>query len=263
MQTIKIFTQDAYLQDCTAKIVEILNIPEQFLSEGETGENRILVLNQTVFYAMSGGQPGDTGILTYKKDSPLFKTLRSAEKDGISGDVGVSATEESLRVERVIDTRYKSDEKLVIYHYLEAPTHLRVGDKVTCSIDWERRYKHMLQHSLIHIVGLVFTEMYGDHKCIGSNMGEKGRIDYEFFEPIDLEAITCRVQKLIEEDHQIATIQDPEDPTGVRMIWKMDPLEDMPCGGTHPKSSAEVGTFHRKRKGLSSQGQRIYCMLSH
>jgi Ser-tRNA(Ala) deacylase AlaX len=228
MKTIKLFAEDAYQKECEATVVDILNIPQEFLSDGETGENRIIVLNQTVFYAMSGGQPGDTG---------------------------------SISNERVVDTRYRSEEKLIIYHYLSEPTSLRVGDTVTCKIDWNRRYKHMLQHSLIHMVGLVFTEMYGEHECIGSNMGEKGRIDYKFFDHIDVEAITNRVQKLIQEDHPISTTVDPADQTGVSMIWRMEPLEDMPCGGTHPKSGAELGKFRLKRKGLSSQGQRIYCML--
>ncbi len=222
MKTTKLFTEDAYQTTCTAKVVEV--------KTDEEGR-QIVILDQTVFYALSGGQPGDTGTIT--------------------GPYGA---------EKVIDTRYASDEKVLIYHYVESPTQLQVGDEVSCEINWERRHRLMRLHSLLHIAGMVFEEMYGKQECVGSNMNvEKGRFDYKFFDQIDIEQLTSRTQQLIDEGREITT--RGEEGNEVRRIWNMEPLGDMPCGGTHPRSSSEIGKIRLKRKGLSSQGQRIYCML--
>jgi len=223
MKTIKLFNEDPFQQECDATVVELLN--------DEEGRH-IVVLDQTVFYALSGGQPGDTGIIT-----------------GPAGE------------EKVVDTRYANDEKLLIYHYLENPSQLKEGNKVHCKIDWERRYRHMRLHSLIHITAMIFEQKYGEQKCIGSYMADKGRIDYEFFDEIDFDWLNAEVQKMIDEGHDISSYVDPEDENGVRCIWEMQPLGTMPCGGTHVKNSSEIGKIHLKRKGLSSQGQRIYCQL--
>jgi alanyl-tRNA synthetase len=221
MKTLKIFSEDAYQKECEATVLEIKKDDEG---------RQIVVLDQTVFYAMSGGQPGDTGTIT--------------------GPEGV---------EQVIDTRYASDEKVLIYHYVSEDTKLKVGDKVQCQIDWERRYRLMRLHSLVHIAGLLFEKKYGKTEVFGSNISDKGRIDYKYFDPIDFEWLSVETQRYIDEGHEIKT--RGEDGNEVRRIWEMADLEPMPCGGTHPKNSSEIGKIRLKRKGLGSQGQRIYCML--
>jgi alanyl-tRNA synthetase len=221
MKTIKIFTQDSYQKECEAIVLD--------LKKDEEGR-QIIVLDQTVFYAMSGGQPGDIGIIT-----------------GPSGE------------EQVIDTRYASNDKVLIYHYLAEDTKLQVGDKVHCQIDWDRRYRLMKLHSLTHIAGLLFEKKYGKHEIFGSNMSDKGRIDYKYFDPIDFEWLNQETQRVIDEAHDINT--RGEEGNEVRRIWEMEDLEPMPCGGTHVKNSSEIGKIRLKRKGLGSQGQRIYCML--
>ncbi len=221
MKTIKLFTQDAYQKECEATVIEVRKDDEG---------RQIIILDQTVFYAMSGGQPGDLGVIT--------------------GPEGA---------EQVIDTRYAANEKVLIYHYLAEETKLKVGDKVQCQIDWDRRYRLMKLHSLVHIAGLVFEKRYGKTECVGSNISDKGRIDYKFFDSIDIEWLTNETQKMIDESHDITT--RGEERNEVRRIWEMSDLEPMPCGGTHPKNSSEIGKIRLKRKGLSSQGQRIYCML--
>ncbi|MDP3976332.1 MAG: alanyl-tRNA editing protein [bacterium] len=227
MKTKKLFTNDAYLKECDAQVVEVLDLPDEIPIEvGQERKNRIIVLDQTVFYAMSGGQPGDTG---------------------------------TLDDERIADTIYATDEKVLIYHCMEKPTQLKAGDKVHCVIDWERRYRLMKMHSLMHIAIFNFERKHGKSKMIGSNMSDKGRFDYEFFDPIDVDWITQETQRMIQEGHQIKTYGDEYDE--VKRIWEMEPLGTMPCGGTHVKNSSEIGKISLKRKGLSSQGQRVYCML--
>jgi Ser-tRNA(Ala) deacylase AlaX len=230
MKTKKLYSEDAYQQECDSVVVEVMDIPKEFLDENEDGQNRILVLDKTVFYALSGGQPGDTGQLTHNGQA-----------------------------EAVVDTRYKSDKKLIIYHYLESPTTLKPGDTVHCKIDWDRRYRFMRLHSFVHISSMVFDEMYGKQEFFGSNISDRGRYDAPFFDEIDIETLTLKTQKLIDEDHTITTSGDPENE--VKRVWHMDPLGDMPCGGTHPRSSGEIGKIRHKRKNLSGQGQRVYCIL--
>ena len=175
---------------------------------------------------MGGGQPGDTG---------------------------------TIGGEGVIDTRYGDSEKTIVHHLLQHPTNLKMGQRVQCQIDWERRYRHMRLHSLIHIVGMLFEQKYGEPKCIGSNISDKGRIDYEYFHPIDLEWLQKGTEKLISEDHEIQTYGYSDDDE--RRIWEMQPLGTMFCGGTHVRTSTEIGKIALKRKSLGKQGQRIYAEI--
>jgi Ser-tRNA(Ala) deacylase AlaX len=222
MSTKKLFSENAYQKDGEATVVTVQN--------DETGVPRIVILDQTVFYAMSGGQPGDTG------------TIKGPEGE-----------------KKVIDTRYLNEGKILVGHYLEEQSRLKPGDKVQLVIDWDRRYRHMRLHSLVHIAGLLFEQHYGHQKCIGSNIADKGRIDYEFFNPIDIEKIQKTAQQLIEEGHEIKTYGDSHDES--KRIWEMQGLGTMPCGGTHVKNSREIGKISLKRKSLGKQGQRIYCEI--
>ncbi|MDF2379054.1 MAG: alanyl-tRNA editing protein [Candidatus Gracilibacteria bacterium] len=221
MKTHKLYLEDSYQKMCEAIVLEVKKDQEG---------RQIIILDQTLFYAMSGGQPGDKGIMT-----------------GSSGE------------EQVVDTRYASGEKVLIHHFMSEDTQFKIGDTVTCQINWDYRYKNMRLHSLLHLAGMAFEKMVGPQKCIGSNISDRGRMDYEFFEKIDLDILAREVQGLIDGDHEIRTYG--EDGNEVRRVWEMKPLGTMPCGGTHPKSSGEIREFKLKRKGLSSQGQRIYCEL--
>lgn len=219
----KIFSENAYQKECSARVVEVRN--------DEGGVPRIVILDQTVFYAMSGGQPGDTGVLKGSNDE-----------------------------EKVVDTQYMDESKTVIGHFMEAPTALKPGDTIQTVIDWDRRYRHMRLHSLVHIAGLLFEKQYGHQKCIGSNIADNGRIDYEFFEKIDIERLQKEAERLTAEGHEISTHGDSNDEA--KRIWEMESLGTMPCGGTHVKNSREIGKIELKRKSLGKQGQRIYCMIS-
>lgn len=223
MPTKKLFTENAYQKECSSRVLEVRN--------DDAGVSRIVILDQTVFYAMSGGQPGDTGVLK-----------------GPNGE------------EKIVDTRYLDEEKTLIGHILEGPTHLKQGDSVQAIIDWDRRYRHMRLHSLVHIAGLLFEKQYGHQKCIGSNIADKGRIDYAFFGNVDIERLQKEAERLIAEGHEISTHGDSDDEA--KRIWEMESLGTMPCGGTHVKNSREIGKIELKRKSLGKQGQRIYCMIS-
>ncbi|MFP3317375.1 MAG: alanyl-tRNA editing protein [Candidatus Nanopusillus sp.] len=143
--TEKLFWQDQYLKEFEGKVIEI--------------RGKEVILDKTVFYARSGGQPGDTG-----------------EINGI----------------KVIDTYY--DDKGNIVHLLEKEPNFNVGDIVKGKIDWERRYKLMRLHTALHILSAVLNNLFGNIKITGSQIYEdKARIDF------DLDKLDDELVKKIEE----------------------------------------------------------------
>jgi misacylated tRNA(Ala) deacylase len=213
--TEELFSTEAYARTVEAIVTE--------------ATDRGVVLDRTVFYARSGGQPGDTGSLRW---------------DG--GDA------------RVVDT-VKEGDRLV--HVLEgdAPP---LGAAVVAEIDWDRRHVLMRTHTALHALsGIVFRD-YGA-RVTGSNMevGGIARMDFE------LETITPEFGREVEDklNAELAAdrpvhvsflpraeaLTDPElirtkvslipesvDPIRVIDIEGLDKQAD---GGTHVRSTAEVG----------------------
>src|SRR6185369_11849563 len=106
-----IFRDDSYHKDCEARVVAL------------TDQGGI-VLNRTIFYATSGGQPGDTGSLT-------------------AGGVRIP-------IEMAV---YTDAAKTEIAHVPAAGSpSLNVGDNVTANIDWDKRYARMRMHTALHLL---------------------------------------------------------------------------------------------------------------
>ncbi|HEY7660738.1 MAG TPA: alanyl-tRNA editing protein [Actinomycetota bacterium] len=231
--TEQLFATDAYARSCEAVVAEV-------------GDGRV-VLDRTVFYARGGGQPGDTGSLTWA-----------------AGSVAVT------------DTR-KEDGRLVHVVEGDAPP---LGTAVTAEIDWGRRHVLMRTHTALHALsGIVFRD-YGV-KVTGGNM-EPGvaRMDFE------LETITAEFGREVEErlnrelgaDRPVKVsflpraeaLSDPDlirtkvnlipesvDPIRVIEIEGLDKQAD---GGTHVRSTGEVGTVRvakTENKGKSFKRMRI------
>lgn len=153
----------AYYDDCYQKSLQA----EVTAIDGDWIE-----LDQTIFYPLGGGQPGDTGSLT-----------------GPDG-----------RLYRIIDTR-KSPEAGQVRHQLETSEHaLAVGDSVDIELDWDRRYRHMRMHTCMHLLGsLIPVPVTG-----GSVGAEKSRLDFDLGEhPIDKEDLTQRINVLIQQAHPV------------------------------------------------------------
>lgn len=209
-----LFREDAYLKECNATVVE--------------AADGAIVLDQTNFYAMGGGQPGDIGSITWN--------------DG-SADV--------------IDTRYGENGE--IRHLVAEGAALpAAGATVTAKIDWERRYRHMRMHTGLHLIGAVLQ--YG--VTGGSISEQKSRLDFDMEDPIDKEQLTNDVQALIDANQPVSchwitdeelaaqpelvrtmSVQPPKGAGKVRLLEIKD-VDLQPCGGTHLKSTGEVGAFH-------------------
>jgi len=188
-----------------------------------SGDN-FFCTDQTVFYALGGGQPGDTGTISW-------------------GETTVT----------VVDTRYGDGD---IRHMLEdgvAPP--PVGTAVTLAIDWPRRYRHMRMHTAMHLLGAVLQ--YG---VTGGNISaEKSRLDFDMSDSIDKEAVGAAIEELVAEDHPVScrwiseaeldanpelvrtmSVQPPRGKGTIRLL-EISGVDLQPCGGTHVASTAEVG----------------------
>ncbi len=210
--TDELFRKDAYLKECDAEIVAV---------RGEA-----VAVDRTVFYPLGGGQPGDTGSMSWP---------------------GGSA--------RIVDTRY-GDSGQILHVVDDGSTLPAVGETVHLVLDWERRYRHMRMHTAMHLLGAVLK--YG---VTGGNISaEKSRLDFDMEDPVDKEAVGAAIQKLVEENHPIScrwisdaeldanpdlvrtmSVQPPRGKGEVRLL-EIEGVDLQPCGGTHLKSTAEVGT---------------------
>ena len=209
--TEELFREDSYLRNCDAAVVAI--------------DGNSLALDRTVFYPLGGGQPGDTGTLLW--------------------DGGSAA---------IVDTRYGEDGS--ISHYLEEGAAIpSVGDTVHVELDWDRRYRHMRMHTAMHLLGTVLH--YG---VTGGNISaEKSRLDFDMEESVDKDAVGAALQKLVSENHAVScrwiseeeldsqpelvrtmSVQPPRGKGSIRLL-EIEGVDLQPCGGTHLKSTAEVG----------------------
>lgn len=216
MATNCLFRDDAYLKECEARVVALT-------------EQGGIVLDHTVFYANSGGQPGDTGTFT-------------------------TADGRRIAIENVI---YTDAAKSEIAHVPAAgsPT-LAVGDTVTAAIDWDKRYARMRMHTALHLLSAVLP-----YAVTGGSVGEsESRLDFDIPEAgLDKEAITAKLNEMVASNAVVTSrwISDAEleanpglvktmsvkPPMGtgrVRLI-EIAGLDLQPCGGTHVRATSEIG----------------------
>ncbi len=229
--TEEIFRQDAYARSCEATVTKV----------DEAG----IALDRTVFYPEGGGQPGDTGVLR-RQDGSEVRIAETRKNKATGGQIHVPED--------------------------GAPA-LAEGETVTAEIDWERRHKLMRMHTCLHLMCAIVE---GD--VTGGQIGEeKGRLDFNLPDTsLDKEHITAELNRLIEEDHPTGArwISDQEmaeqaelvrtmsvrPPTGqgkVRLI-EVAGVDLQPCGGTHVRSTGEIGRVRvRKIENKGRQNRRV------
>ncbi len=216
--TTLLYHTDAYVRECIATVI------------GHDASGTGVILDQTVFYATSGGQSHDTGI------------MQSA-----------AGRWEITEVKRTPEG---------IVHTLSGAALPAVGSQVTCTIDWERRYRLMRTHTALHLLcGVVFRD-YGA-LVTGGNMDlDEGRLDFEItdFSNELAQTIVDNVNNEVAADRAIVVnilpraeafaIPDlirtkinllPEGISEVRTV-NIVGLDLQADGGTHVASTREVGT---------------------
>lgn len=233
-----LFHTDAYLREFDATVVAV---------EGER-----VALDRTAFYARSGGQPSDFGILMGK---------------------GVTF--------RVLDSKKQGD---VVWHQLHSAG-LEVLDIVRGAIDWERRYKLMRTHTALHILcGVIFRD-YGASVTGGDMEPLTARMDFEFDrmsgefaqeveQRINAEVAAARdVRAKILPREQAFQIPDLIRtkinllPPGIEQVRVVEivGLDLQADGGTHVANTREVGTIRvvgHESKGKINKRLRI-SVISH
>ncbi|MGV1917051.1 alanyl-tRNA editing protein [uncultured Agrobacterium sp.] len=231
-----LFRDDFYLSTCEAVVTAV-------------HDDGGIELDQTCFYATSGGQPGDTGFLE--------------RADGSKIELGV--------------TRHGDDKSVIIHVPLEGQPAPEVGEKLTLHIDWQRRYKLMRMHTACHLLSVVCS-----WPITGAAVGEdESRVDFDMSETIDKDAITAKLMELVAENHPIYLqwITDEElaanpgivkskhvrPPVGLGRvslvcIGENSSVDSQPCGGTHVSETQEVGEIYIakiEKKGKENRRFRI------
>ena len=205
-----LFIENSYLKDFDATILNI--------------DSNKIILDRTAFYAKSGGQPGDVGKIT----------LNGKEIN-------------------IIDTVY--DHEKNILHLCENSNDLKVGERIKGEINWEIRYKHMRMHSALHLLcSLIPYDVTG-----GQISFEKSRLDFNAEDKIEKEEIENKINQLVKDDHKISyqwitneeldkqpelvrtmSVKPPRTNNKIRLV-KIGNIDLQPCGGTHVKSTKEIG----------------------
>ncbi|SHN15033.1 alanyl-tRNA editing protein [Roseibium suaedae] len=210
-----LFRENAYVKTCEARVLEI------------TDQGGI-ILDRTVFYAASGGQPGDTGRL-------------------VMAD-GTAVT--------IADTVFAEDRTTVIHVPQEGQELPPVGSALAPELDWERRHKLMRMHTALHIICAVLKT-----KITGCQIGaEESRIDLNIPEPPERDAVQAAIQTAIDADMETSTewitdaeldanpdlvksmsVSPPRGSGQIRLVRIGEDFDLQPCGGTHVARTSEIG----------------------
>jgi alanyl-tRNA synthetase len=176
---------------------------------------RTVYLDRTAFYPTSGGQPFDLG--------------------AIGGVAVIEVADEDER----------------IAHKLAAPME---GGVVECSIDWERRFDHMQQHTGQHLLSAVFEESF-DLKTVSFHLGaDSATIDVEGNADTTVaQKAERRANEIVFENRAVAVsfedstqargLRKPSERAGTLRIISIDGLDRSACGGTHVRATGEIGAI--------------------
>ena len=227
-----VYSEDAYARSCNAVVAAVTD-------EG-------VVLDQTVFYPLGGGQPGDTGRF-------VADTGRWQVTDSRHGPAGQ------------------------ILHKVEDPAGLEPGMSVGCEIDWDRRYRHMRMHTALHLLGALIPA-----PVTGGNISEKkSRLDFDTDMTLDKEELTIGLARLIEAGHPVGSrwitqrelasqpelirtmsVKPPTHVPRIRLLHIPD-VDLQPCGGTHVRNTREIGAVRvSKVENKGRQNKRVSILFA-
>jgi len=149
----------------------------------------------------------------------------------------------------------------LIYYVLPREHGLSLGDTVTMEIDWPRRYKLMRLHFAAELV-LELVKRKLNLKKIGAHIAEtKARIDFIYDKNIAhiFEEILLQYNLIIKQNLPIVTgFSDVENQ---RRFWEIEGFSKVSCGGTHVRSTCEVGYVTLKRSNIGGGKERIEIRL--
>ena len=227
MTTELLFRSDAYVKTARAQIVAV--------------HERGIELDRTIFYPVGGGQQGDTGEL-------------------------VRANGERIAI---VDTRKGDAIDSVLHIAAPAMPQPEVGETVALEIDWARRYALMRLHTALHVMSCVVVA-----PVTGGNISpDKARLDFDIdmslldaarieketnaliARAVDTETVWITDAELDARPELVKTmsVQPPRGAGRVRLL-RIPGIDLQPCGGTHVKNIAEIGTIRVLK--IRSEGRR-------
>ena len=231
--------------EVTAKVLAIY-LDGQSVQILKAGQSGVVVLDKTPFYAESGGQVGDVGILF---------------KDGVEFTV----TDTS---------KIKAD--VYGHHGIQVNGSLHVGDAISAKIDKEIRAATMRHHSVTHIMHKALKKVLGDHVQQKGSLvnSERTRFDFAHNAPVTTEQIK-EIEGIVNREILInsqnnAQVMDIESAkkTGAMMLFGEKYGDDVRvltigtskelCGGTHVSRTGDIGLFKvLSESGVASGVRRI------
>lgn len=231
MATRRLYYDDAYLKAFEAEVVACKPAGLVDAANGPV-EAWEVVLDATAFYPASGGQPNDLG--------------------EIGGVV-------------LFDVRDAGEE---IQHIVGAPVAL---GKATCKVDWPRRFDHMQHHTGQHLLSAVLQEQFG-LPTVSFHLGEKlCTIDLRGAEPsakvlaeaqaaanqIVFEDRPVGVQYATAEELALRGVRKEVEREGVLRAVEILGADLQPCGGTHVRSTGQIGLILVRRCAKIRQDWRV------
>ncbi|MBR2688057.1 MAG: alanyl-tRNA editing protein [Aquamicrobium sp.] len=236
-KTEAVFRDDSYLKELDATVVAI-------------NDRGGIILDRTVFYATSGGQPGDTGRFERADGSRIViaATVTGETKDEI---IHVPAPDQPVPA---------------------------VGETLKAVIDWDRRYALMRMHAACHLLSVVCP-----FPITGAAVAENdSRVDLDIPDTgYSKEEVTAKLMELVRADHPISiewitdeqlaanpglvkskNVRPPSGTGRIRLvlIGENASVDSQPCGGTHVARTGEVGEIHIgkiEKKGRENRRFRI------
>ncbi|GIT91915.1 Ala-tRNA(Pro) hydrolase [Jannaschia pagri] len=239
MTTEALFRTEPYLKTARAEII------------ARTEEGGVVV-DRSIFYPRGGGQPGDSGRITWDGGTAdIASTVKTPDGQGI---VLVPAEPAPMPYE---------------------------GTEIEMMIDWDRRHRYMRMHTALHLLSVVVPL-----PVTGGQIGaEKSRLDFEMPEVIyDREFLQAKMNGLIAADHPVTddliteaeldanpglvktlSVQPPRGAGTIRLVRigaGDTPVDLQPCGGTHVASTAEIGAVTvGKIENKGKSNRRISLLL--
>ena len=238
MLTEYVFRSQSYLKTLQARVTDVV-------------PGGGIMLDRTIFYAASGGQPNDTGRIV-KNDGQVVPIINVVHPEG--------------------------DKTRIVHVPIEGALPLSAGDEVTLELDWDRRYRLMRMHTALHLLSVVLP-----FPVTGGSIGEdKGRLDFDMPEvPDNLSELEARLNAMVLAGHAVTQewITDAEmaanpgliktmkvkPPTGqgrVRLI-RIGEVDLQPCGGTHVANTSEIGPLKLgKIEKKGAQNRRVHLLFA-
>jgi len=236
-RTEALFRDDAHLKTTGAEVVALT-------------DRGGIILDRTVFYATSGGQPGDTGVLERADGSriAIAATVTGETKDEI---IHLPAAGQAMPA---------------------------LGESLKLSIDWPRRYMLMRMHTACHLLSVVCP-----FPITGAAVSEDdSRVDFDLPDTgWTKEEVTAKLMDLVRADHPVfirwitdeefaanpglvksKNVRPPSGTGRIRLvcIGEGATVDSQPCGGTHVARTGEVGEIHIgkiEKKGRENRRFRI------